>query len=157
MAATSRTLFLLVAVLWTAIGVLAPALLDRGVGPTMLFISERTDARLFGAPSREILETNWELRTLRRVIVDALAGMLFATGVLTAGIAWFGLDEPRAWALATLTVVGIGVLPFWWVSLAPYRRAGISLTLGDIPPFMWVPALLLPAACILGWIAYVRM
>ncbi|MDX1449828.1 MAG: hypothetical protein R3246_12285, partial [Acidimicrobiia bacterium] len=42
------------------------------------------------------------------------------------------------------------------VALAPYRSAGVRLTLGDIPPFMWVPAIAMPAASVLGWVDRVR-
>jgi hypothetical protein len=55
-----------------------------------------------------------------------------------------------------LTVVGFAVLPYWWIVFRPYRDAGIKLGLLDLPPFMWVPGVLMPVASILGWIAYVR-
>jgi hypothetical protein len=48
------------------------------------------------------------------------------------------------------------VLPFWWVSLAPYRDANVPLRVGDIPPFMWVPAIMMPVASLLAWIEHLR-
>ena len=156
MLAASRILFLLVGLFWLLIGVLAALLQDRGIGPTMLFISHRTDEALFGAPPEEILATNSELVTLRYMTIRTLAGLLVAVGLLTAGIAWFGLRAPQAWPLALVTALGLVVLPFWWITLGPYRTAGIRVGLGDIPPFMWVPAILMPLASTLGWIGYLR-
>jgi hypothetical protein len=157
MSGVSRALFSISGVLWLVIGVLAGVLVDRGVGPPMVFISERTDTALFGGPPEEILDSVPELRTFRLIVVrGALAGFLVASGLLTAAVAWFGLREGQTWALGLLTVVGVAVLPYWWMALVPYREAGISLTLGDIPPFMWVPAILMPVAGALGWIGYLR-
>lgn len=152
----SRALFVGVGVFWLLIGVLAALLSDKGVGPPMIFISERTDTALYGGPPAEILASNPELAMFRYAVVRVIAGVLVAAGLLTAGIAWYGLREPRGWALAALTLVGLAVLPFWWISLAPFRDEGIRLTLGDIPPFMWAPAIAMPVASALGWIGYLR-
>lgn len=156
MMGASRVLFVGVGVFWLLIGVLAALLSDKGIGPPMIFISERTDTALYGGPPEEILESNGELASFRYVIVRVLAGLLVAAGLLTAGVARFGLTEPRAWVLAVLTLIGLGVLPYWWISLAPFRDTGISVGLGDIPPFMWVPAIVMPLASVLGWIGYLR-
>lgn len=157
MMTTARFLFAGVGVFWLLIGVLASILTDKGVGPPMIFVSPRTDTALYGGPPNQILNDIPELRILRHTTVKgALAGFLVATGLLTTAVAWFGLREPGIWALATLTIEALAVVPYWWVALAPYRSAGISLTLGDIPPFMWVPAIVMPVAGILGWIDYLR-
>lgn len=122
----------------------------------MVFVSERTDTALYGAPPGQILESNAHLVLLRTTLFRVLAGLLVVGGLLIGALAWFGLAEPKAWVLATLTVVGLIGIPYWWMSLAPYRDAGIGLTLGDIPPLMWVPSILMPIASILVWLDYLR-
>ncbi len=153
----AQILFAAVGIFWLLIGVLAALLTDRDIGMPMIFISERTDTALYGGHPHDVLERIPELRILRHTTVKgALSGALVASGLLTAGLAWFGLERPEAWVLGLLTIVGVGVIPYWWVSLAPYRNAGITLTLGDIPPFMWVPAIVMPVASLLGWVDYLR-
>lgn len=156
MMTAARILFLVAGGLWTLVGMLTPPLMDRGVGQPMLFVSERADTQLFSASPDEILDTNPDLVTLRGVLIRTLAGLLVAAGLLTVGVAWFGLSEPRTWALSLLTVVGLVVIPYWWVALTPYREAGIRLTLGDVPPLMWVPAVAMPIASVLGWVGHLR-
>lgn len=151
---TARLMFTGAGLLWLLIGALAAILTDRGIGPPIIFVSERTDTALYGGPPDRVLDDIPQLRTLRHTTVKgSLAGCLVATGLLTAATAWFGLREPQFWVLATLTIVGLAVIPYWWVALTPYREAGISLKLGDIPPFMWLPAIVMPTASILGWIS----
>ncbi len=155
MITAARILFTGVGIFWFLIGVLAALLTDRGIGPPMIFVSERTDTELYGGPPDQILDSIPELRVLRHTTVKGvLAGFLVAAGLLTAGVAWFGLRQPQAWVLGLLTVVGVAVLPYWWIAFTPYRQAGIGLTLGDIPPFMWVPAIIMPMASLLGWVGY---
>ena len=157
MISAAKIIFTVVGVFWFLIGVLAAVLTDRDIGMPMVFISERTDTALYGGHPREVLEKIPELRILRHTTVKgALSGTLVASGLLTAGLAWFGLEEPEAWVLSILTIVGLAVIPYWWISLAPYRDAGITLTLADIPPFMWVPAFMMPIASLLGWVGYLR-
>jgi hypothetical protein len=156
MASVGRTLFVAMGGFWTLIGILTGVLTGRGIGPAFLFVSEPADAALFGEAPGQILLSNQALTTFRYVALRALAGLLVAAGLLTMGLAWFGLREARIWPLVALTVVGVAVLPYWWISLAPYRAAGIRLGLGDIPPFMWLPALLMPLASVLSWVAQIR-
>jgi hypothetical protein len=151
---TARALFLVVGALWLVIGVLTPLLLGR-IGPELVFVSTRADTEFFGAHPRQVLDGNPQMAVLRVVVLRTLAGMLVASGVLVLALAWFGLAGSDRWALGALTVVGLAVLPFWWVALAPYRAAGVRLGLGDIPPLMWVPAILMPVASALGWLGVV--
>lgn len=157
MLTAAQIMFVSAGAFWLLIGVLAAVLTDRDIGMPMVFLSERTDTALYGGHPREVFERIPELRTLRKTTVKgALSGSLVAMGLLTAGVAWFGLDRPEAWALGLLTLVGLVVLPYWWLSLAPYRNAGVPLSLGDIPPFMWAPAIVMPVASVLGWVEYLR-
>lgn len=152
----ARNIFVAVGLFWLVIGVLSAVLTGKGVGPPMIFVSERTDTALYGGHPDDVLAANPELRTFRYVAIRILSGLLVVTGLLTAGLAWFGLRDASAWGLTALTVVGLAVLPFWWLSLAPYRDAEVAVRLGDTPPFMWVPAILMPVASVVAWIEYLR-
>jgi hypothetical protein len=44
------------------------------------------------------------------------------------------------------------MLPVDYLSYAPSRAAGVTIRVGEMPPFQWVPAALLVPAAILGWI-----
>ncbi len=152
----ARILFAATGFFWLLIGILTGLLQDRGVGPTFVFVSERTDTILYQGPPQEILDSNDGLTTFRYTAIRVIAGLLVAAGAMTAGLAWYGLRDPQTWVLAILTVVGMAVLPYWWISLAPYRDAGIPLRLTDIPPLMWAPAITMPLASVLGWIDHLR-
>jgi hypothetical protein len=145
----SAGLFIAYGAVWFLIGLLTPLLHDRGIGPTMLFISPRTDTALFGADPATLL-SDPTLSRLRSLLLTALGGMLVAAGLMVMSIAFFALRSGQTWSLVTLTIVGIGVLPFWLLVFRPYLAAGIPIALGDVPPFMWVPTALLMPAVILG-------
>lgn len=113
-------------------------------------MSPSTDRALYGADPNSLLAGDPVLRQLRRTLLHMFAGMLISAGILTIAIAWCGLREGEAWALVALGVVGLAVLPCWWLVLRPYRGAGIRLKLGDLPPFMWIPAAVLVPGVILG-------
>lgn len=51
-----------------------------------------------------------------------------------------------------MTIDGLAVLPLWYLVFRPYLRADISLSIGDMPPFIWVPTVLFVPAVVLGWI-----
>jgi hypothetical protein len=145
----STILFALYGLMYVIIGALAPLLLDRGIGPTMLFISPRADTELFGAAPIELLRDP-VLSRLRSLLITALSGMLVAAGILVLATTLFALREGERWAVVALA--GIAVLPFWFLVFRPYLAADVPLALGDLPPFMWVPAALLVPAAVLGWI-----
>lgn len=148
----SVILFLLYGVVYLLIGSLTFFLADSNVGKPMIIMSPRTDEKLFGEKPEKLLAENPSLKTTRSIIVNMLAGMLIACGILVLGITWFGIKSGDKWALILMTIIGIAVLPSWWAAVKPYSDAGIKLTLSDIPPFIWVPAALYLPATILGWI-----
>lgn len=148
----ARGLFVVHGALWIAIGALSPLLLDRNVGSPMVILSGRTDTHLFGADPPSVLADS-RVRTLRAILVAMLGGCMLAAGVLVSAIAWFGLGARSIWAMATLTIVAVALIPFWWHVLRPYRVAKTPVGLGDVPPFMWVPLALDAPAVALGWLA----
>lgn len=148
----SVVLFLLYGLVYILIGVLTPLLLNRGIGPTILIVSPRTDSIVFGRSPAELLRDDPALFQLRTILLRIIGGLLFAAGCFHLALTWFGLRQGQPWALAALTVGGLAVLPYWYLALRPYFQPGVNLTLGDTPPFMWVPAALLLPAVVLGWI-----
>lgn len=151
----SVALFLVPAVLMVVVGVLTPFFVfdNAAARPiTALFTTARADRDLFGADPASIAAADPALVRLRYVLVITIAGLLVLVGVSEIGIAWFGLRAGEGWALAILATANVAVLPFWYLALRPYLSAGVALGLGDVPPFIWLPALLLLPAALLGWI-----
>ncbi len=148
----SVALFLLYGGLYVLIGVLAPLLLNRGIGPAILIVSSRTDSIVFGRSPSEILRDDPALFQLRTILLRMIGGLLVTAGCFHLALTWFGLRQGQTWALAALAIEGFAALPFWYLALRPYFQQGVNLTLFDVPPFMWVPAALLLPAVVLGWI-----
>ena len=148
----SVVLFLICGAIYVLIGALTPMMYHRDVGTTVVITSSRADSLLFGSAPPDLLRGNRSLATFRSIAVNIIAGLLVAAGILIIAVAWFGLRGGQAWALGALVIAGMAVLPFWWVAFRPYGSAGIPLWLGDIPPFMTIPAALLVPAAILGWL-----
>jgi len=148
----SVALFLAIGTLWVLIGALTVPLLGKGIGPAIIFVSNSTDEAYFGTSPSELLASDPALSKLRTLLLTVIAGFLLLGGALFLSVAWFGLRQGQAWALTALSVAPILALGFWVLSLLPYARSGITLTIGDLPPFMWIPALLILPAIILGWI-----
>lgn len=123
MIAASRLLFLISGAFWLIIGVLSALLLDRNIGQPMVFASPSADAQLFGARPEQVMKENTALFLLRYAAMRTIAGLLVGAGLLVVGLAWFGLKRPEIWALGILTVAGMAVIPYWWISFGQYRRA----------------------------------
>jgi hypothetical protein len=147
----STILFFMYGLVYVLIGALTPVMHDSAIGRTMLFISPRADTALFGSAPAELINDP-ALSRLRSLLLIALGGILVAAGVLVIATALFALREGDRWALFALALAGLAVLPFWVLVFRPYVAAGAPLSLGDLPPFMWVPAALLIPASVLGWI-----
>ena len=152
----SVLLFLAYGALYVFVGVVAGFVVSRALEPSVgsaLFNTSASDTAAFGLEREpfEILSSDPVFAGVRRLLLIVVSGLLTAAGTLVIAIAWFGLRQGQAWALIALTVAGLAVIPFWWVALLPYVRAGIPLTPLHIPPFMSVAALVVPAA-ILGWL-----
>ena len=148
----SVAVFLAIGTLWILIGALTVPLLGKGIGPAIIFVSNSTDEAYFGRSPSQLLASDPALSKLRTLLLTVIAGFLLLAGVLFLSVAWFGLRQGHTWALTALAVAGILALGFWVLSLLPYARSGITLTIGDLPPFMWIPAIFTLPAIILGWI-----
>lgn len=144
-------LFLVGGAVHLVIGILTPVFADSEVGRRILFLSTRTDALLFGGDPSSMLAADPVLARLRITLLLALGAVLMALGVAEVALAWFGVRTGQTWALWALTIGGLAVLPFWLVILRPYIAAG-PVGLGDLPPFMWIPAVTFVPAIVLAWI-----
>jgi len=146
----SVVLFLLIGALWLFVGALSVPLHNRDA--RTMFATPETDTRYFGRDSRELIATDPVVSKYRTLWITVVGGFLLLGGTLVVALAWFGLRRHEAWALVAL---GTGILlavGLWAVAVAPYFRAGVRLTPGNAPPFIWVPAVLLVPATALGWI-----
>lgn len=148
-------LFLLYGAFYILIGILTPFGSESSMGQQILIVSMQADESLFKGKPDKLLGQFPQLALLRRILVRIIAGLLTTAGFLIIMVTWFGLKQAQIWAITTLTIAGMGVLPYWWLSLKPYLDDHIPLTLGDLPPFMWVTAALYVPACILGWIGVI--
>jgi hypothetical protein len=144
-------LFLVGGAVHLLIGMFTPFLADSEVGRRMLFLSPRTDAALFGGDPATMLAADPVLARLRFTLMLVVGGLLVALGIAELSLAWFGVRGGQTWALWALTLGGLAVLPVWYVLLRPYFGAG-PVGLGDLPPFMWIPAVTFVPAIALSWI-----
>ena len=148
----SIMLFLLSGILHFLIGVLTPFLMDSEFGRKILFISNRTDTEFFGTEPSLLLQQNPEVDKMRKLLSGGVGGFLAAIGIFMIAVSWFGLRGQQPWALITLALCGIILVIGWYLTLDVYIRAGIRLTLADLPPVFWIPAVTLLPAIVLGWI-----
>ncbi len=143
--------FIAIGALWVFVGALAVPLHKRS-DADYLFVSNPTDTAYFGASPSELTPPGSALSKFRTLLLTVISGFLLLAGTTFILVAWFGLRSGQAWALAALGTGTILALIWWALALWPYFHAGIRVTLGDIPPLMWVPAFLILPAIILGWI-----
>lgn len=148
-------LFLIAGGTHLVIGAVTPVALRLVKPDNSLFVTERSDTVAYGRSTAAWLAAEPELRTYRNVMLNVLAGLLFAAGLLQVALAWFGVRTGQTWALAALTVAGLVTIAYWVVALLPYIGARAPLGLGDLPPFMWLPSLVYPPAIALAWWAFI--
>lgn len=151
----SVALFLAAGGFLVLIGVLTPFFVSDSATArplSALFTSRRPDAELFGGDPGALALADPVLTRLRYILLMVVAGLLVVAGVSQVGLAWFALRMGQAWALAVLTTASVVALPYWFLAIRPYVSAGVALSLSEAPPFMWLPALLLIPAALLGWI-----
>ena len=147
----SVAFFLAIGFIWILVGALIVPFHKRA-GADIIFVSHRTDTAYFDAPSSQLVSPGSPLSKLRTLLFTVMSGLLLLAGCLFVFVAWFGLRRGQAWALVSLGLAGLPAIAYWAVALLPYFRSGIRVTLGDLPPFMWIPAMLILPATILGWI-----
>lgn len=135
------------------IGLLAPIV---GRGPVLvaniLVLSPRTDAAMFGGDPNALVREFPALLALQRVLLVWLGASLAAFGLLIIAVTWFGLRRGEPWALPVLAVCWFLVLAGFVLLFKRYVDAGVTLSLGDLPPLFHYPAFLVTPALVLSWI-----
>jgi hypothetical protein len=114
--------------------------------------SPRTDTVVFGQPPAAVYQSNPALSTVDTADADWRDGMALCLGFAVTALAWFGLRRGERWALWTLTLVGLGMLPYAVLYMLPVLRAGAPWGLLDPPPLLTFQALVVPVAVLLAWI-----
>lgn len=66
-----------------------------------------------------------------------------------------GSPAGDGWAYLTLILANLALAPYDAVLIGRYVRAGARLRILEIPPLIWVPAIVVPIAIVLGWIGLV--
>jgi hypothetical protein len=150
----SAILFALIALLRLGVGLFVPLATRAGPsnhpGPPGLFHS-RPDEALFG--SEPIADRDAiRVRVLGIMLWDWLSGTLVSAGILELAVVWFGLARGERWGFVALSVANLAVAPYYTLIVGRYVRGGARLRILEIPPLIWVPAMLAPLAILLGWI-----
>lgn len=150
----SAIVFSLTALLRLGVGLFVPFAIRLGgsshPGPPGLF-HPRPDAALFG--SEPIAERDAvRVRVLGIMLWDWLSGTLVSAGILELAVVWFGLVRGEGWAYVTLILANLALAPYYGLIVGRYVRVGARLRILEVPPLIWVPAMLVPIAIVLGWI-----
>jgi hypothetical protein len=150
----SAVLFSLVAILRLGVGIFVPFAIRGGgsshPGPPGLF-HPRPDAALLG--SDPIAEPDAiRIRVHGIMLWDWLSGTLVSAAILELAVVWLGLVRGETWAYVALSLANIALAPYYALIVGRYVRAGARLRLLEVPPLMWVPAILVSIALVLGWI-----
>jgi hypothetical protein len=147
----SMALFLLYGAVLLAIGIQWSVFIHTSTQPALL-TSVRTDTAVFGQPPAVLRQNDPTLSTVETAQEDWRDGMFFCFGIGVMAIAWFGLRRGERWALWTLTLVGLGMLPYAVLYMQPVLRTGAPWGLLDLPPLLTFQALVVPVAVLLAWI-----
>jgi len=150
----SAVCFSLTALLRIGVGLFVPFAIRGGgstrPGPPGLF-HPRPDAALFG--SQPIDERDAvRVRVLGIMLWDWLSGTLVSAGILELSVVWFGLVRGETWAFIALTLANVALAPYYGLIVRRYVRVGARLRILEVPPLIWVPAILVPIAVVFGWI-----
>ena|SRR3990172_3122160 len=150
----SVILFLVLGLFNVLIGILTPVFVrrpDRRLTSNILLTSKRPDTALLGESPQDLHDRNPAVRVVRFILVNWMAAYMLSFGVLQMALTWFGLRAGQTWALWTLTVADLAMVPAIWLSLRPYAGVGAIPGFGEMPPFITI-MILIPIAALLGWI-----
>lgn len=125
---------------------------ETDVGNRTLFASPGLDQALFGAPPVDLLRDDRALAQLRSILYLVIAGLFVSLGIVQLALTWFGLHQAHRWAVAALGASGLAMVLFWVLVFRTYVAAGVPIGLVDIPPWIWIPQVLLVPATLLGWV-----
>jgi len=116
-----------------------------------VLMSERTDAMLLGGSIAQLYAADPALEVATRFHLIMLSAVLSGMGISMASLAWAGLRQGSRAALVGLVLTPVPICVWFAVVASQYRANGISVTIVDVPPFVWVGALVAAVGGILGW------
>ena len=116
--------------------VVAGFAVSRAVEPSVgsaLFNISASGTAAFGLEREpfDILSSDPVFVRVRRLLLIVVSGLLTAAPWSSRSRGSVFVRDRRG--RIALTVAGMAVIPFWWVALLPYVRAGIPLTPLHIP------------------------
>lgn len=135
-----------------AIGLLAGFL---GLPPGIVGLSARSDRKMWGRPSKELLEDR-VVRDLRTHHAIVISGLLVGFGVVQMALGGYAASQGMTWAIVTLTAMGVVMVPYWAAMVAQFVRAGVRVGLGDVQPFVWVHMMLWLGGVAFAWAGWLQ-
>ena len=152
----SVMLFLLITFLYLVLGVVTPLTANKYCARwTELFglvFSPRSDKAAFGKSAKEIVDQDPSVMVTKISIYQLHFGMYLAVAILHFCLVWFGLRHGHAWALWALAASDVAIVFFFLMAVRTFSTQLTQLHFGDLPPFIYVPGMILPFAVILGWL-----
>ena len=127
-------------------GVVSAVMRDR-----FIFMSAQADAALFGRSVAQLYAADPALQHTVAIYMTMLSAALGAMGVAVASLAWFGLRRGSAGALVGLVLTPVPIVAWFLVVVMQYHTAGADVGLADVPPFVWLGAMVGLAGGLLGW------
>jgi hypothetical protein len=154
----SAALFGSYTIFCAVLGVAGPLYLhsSRASLKDSLFFHAGLEARMYGAPTRALVEQTPLLLELRRQVMDVWCSFALATAIAQAAIIWFGLRPGRPWALWTLAASDLVIAASYFLLVLPAAARRTSVGLFELHPFAWYPLFMVPVATGLGWYALHR-
>jgi hypothetical protein len=149
----SVILFSLYGLLSLVVGVVIPLILRKATDlpGNILFLSQRTDTTLFGRVPSELIAEDSVLATLRFLMINWLGGLWLCFGIFQLALTWFGLRAGQVWALVTLTLADLLLIPYFVRIIRVYTGRGVHPNMVELPPLFSLQVIV-PIAAILGWI-----
>ena len=152
----SVMLFLLVNLMYLIIGVLTP-IAFRLYGTQLthrfgLVFSPRSDVAAFGKSSADLIHDQPAAQYTKVTIYYMLSGLYLAVAILHFCLVWFGLRSGQPWALWALTFANLSIVLLFFFGVRYFSTHVTPLSLGDLYPYVLLPAVVFPIASVLGWI-----
>ena len=147
----SAAIFMVWGALMALAGGLGAGAVAAFMGERFIFMSSRADAMLFGRPVAQLYAADPALRQTVEIYMTMLSAALGAMGIAVTSLAWFGLRRGSRGALVGLSLTPV---PFvaWFLAVAMrYHAAGADVGFADVPPFVWLGAVVGLAGGLLGW------
>ena len=117
------------------------------------FLGPKADSVWFGKPPNDVVRDNPQVGRMVLLFMDIITGFMLAFGIVTAGVAWFGLRSGNAWALWVLVAANAAMLAtYWLLAMLPFMREyGFSYR-EVFHPYAAYPTVIIPIATVLAWI-----